>query len=83
MMKTILVVEAGREKAVPWTKPEDLPFDPANPLAALGQIPAEGFLAAMADGSVHRFKVDNATLKALITPAGGEPIDMSKITSGQ
>jgi len=80
---TILVVEAGPEKAVPWTKPEDLPFDPLNPLAALGQIPEEGFLAAMGDGSVHRFKVDNATLKALITPAGNERIDMKRITGEQ
>ncbi len=77
---TILVVEAGPDKAVPWSKPEDLPFDPANPVAALGQIPADGFLAAMCDGSVHRFNVDNATLKALITPAGGERIDIKKIT---
>lgn len=75
---TILAVEAGPDKAVPWTKPEDLPFDPANPLAALGQIPADGFIAAMCDGGVHRLKVDNATLKALITPAGGEKIDMRK-----
>ncbi len=53
---TILVVEAGPEKAVPWSKPEDLPFDPVNPLAALGQIPADGFLAAMCSGDVYRFK---------------------------
>jgi hypothetical protein len=32
--KTILCVQAGPDKAVPWTKPEDLPFDPENPLAA-------------------------------------------------
>jgi hypothetical protein len=80
LANTILVVEAGSDKAVPWTKPEDLPFDQANPIAALGQIPGDGFLATTADGRVHRFNVDNSTLKALITPAGNEKIDMRKIT---
>lgn len=49
----------------------------------MGQIPEDGFLAAMGDGSVHRFNVDNATLKALITPNGGEQIDIKKITGEQ
>src|SRR5262249_36650838 len=31
---TIMVVEAAT--AVPWTKPDDIPFDPNNPLPALG-----------------------------------------------
>src|SRR5437660_306431 len=70
MSRTILAVEAGPDKAVPWTKPDDLPFDPTKPLTALGQVPAEGFLVAFFDGSVHRLKVDNDTLKALITPNG-------------
>jgi hypothetical protein len=76
---TILCVEAGPDKAVPWTKPEDLPFDPANPLAALGQIPGDGFLAQLADGEVFRFKVDNTTLAALITPNGFESINLNEI----
>jgi len=66
--KTILCVQAGPDKAVPWTKPEDLPFDPENPLAALGNVPSEGFLASFFDGHVLRLKVDSKTLKALITP---------------
>jgi hypothetical protein len=71
---TIMCVDAGPDKAVPWTKPDDLPFDPEKPLAALGQVPPEGFLAAFFDGSVQTVKVDNPTLKALITPAGNEPV---------
>ena len=36
---TILVsFDAGPDKAVPWTKPVDLPFDPSNPTVALGDI---------------------------------------------
>ena len=76
---TILCVEAGPDKAVPWTKPEDLPFDPEKPLAALGKVSPEGFIAAFFDGSVQQLKVDNQTLKALITPDGGERIDLCEV----
>ena len=76
---TILCVEAGPDKAVPWTKPEDLPFEPQNPLATLGAVSPQGFLAVFFDGHVGQLKVDNPTLKALITPDGGEPIDQTKL----
>ena len=33
--------------------------------------------------NVHQLKVDNKTLKALITPDGGEVIDMSKVHGGR
>ena len=81
--KTILCVQAGPDKAVPWTKPEDLPFDPENPLAALGNVPSEGFLASLFNGHVMQLKVDNKTLKALITPDGGEPIDETTLQGGR
>jgi hypothetical protein len=80
---TILCVEAGPDKAVPWTKPEDLPFDPEKPLAALGKISPKGFIAAYFDGHVDKLKVDDKTLKALITPDGGEPIDQSQLHGGR
>jgi len=83
MTYTILCVQAGPDKAVPWTKPEDLPFDPENPLAALGNVPSEGFLAVFFDGHVMRLKVDSKMLKALITPDGGETIDETKFQGGQ
>lgn len=83
MSYTILCVEAGPDKAVPWTKPEDLPFDPERPLAALGKIPAQKFIAAFFDGHVEQLKVDNKTLKALITPDGGEVIDEAKLHGGR
>jgi hypothetical protein len=71
---TIAAVEAGADKAVEWTRPADLPFDSANPAAALGQIGPNGFLALFFDGSVRRLRnLDAATLKGLITPSGGEP----------
>jgi hypothetical protein len=69
---TLLVVEAAN--GVPWTKPEDLPFDPNAPLPALGGRFRGVFLAAYADGSCMPVPRDTpeATLKALITRNGGE-----------
>ncbi len=71
---TILVVEAT--EAVPWTKPDELPFDPKKDLPKLGLKDAERFNAAFADGSVHGLKktIDKDTLKALITRNGGETV---------
>jgi hypothetical protein len=69
---TLLVVEAAN--GVPWTKPEDLPFDPNGPLPPLGGQFRNVFLAAYADGSCKPVPRDTpeATLKALITRNGGE-----------
>ncbi|HVS36815.1 MAG TPA: hypothetical protein VMS17_14740 [Gemmataceae bacterium] len=53
---TILVVEA--EQRVPWTKPEDLPYDPDKPLPKLGAPDEGGFFAVCADSSVHFFEKD-------------------------
>ncbi len=71
---TILLVEAGPEKAVPWTKPQDLAFDPKDPAAALGEVPQEGFTAVFLDLHIDTLpaEIDGEELKALITPAGGE-----------
>jgi hypothetical protein len=48
---TILFVEA--KKAVPWTKPADIPFDAGMLLPKVGGLTKGGFMAAMCDGSVH------------------------------
>jgi prepilin-type processing-associated H-X9-DG protein len=79
LLFTILAVEAGPEKAVEWTKPEDIPFDPENPAAALGKVSPDGFNAVFFDGHAVRLKVDAAMLKALITPAGGEPVQREDV----
>ena len=70
---TILVVEAKDE--VPWTKPDELPYDPDGPLPALGFISANQFCAGMGDGSVDRFDpmTDESNIRAAITRNGGEP----------
>ena len=48
---TILFVEA--KKAVPWTKPEDIPFDGGKVLPKVGGLDKAGFLAVLCDGSVR------------------------------
>ena len=73
--KTILVVECGPDRALPWTQPDTLPFDPLQPISSLGTIDPTGFLALFGDGRVELIKpqIEPASLKALLTHAGGEP----------
>ena len=49
----IAVVEVNDKHAVVWTKPEDLPFDPDNPLNGLGGLYEGGFNASWSDGHVE------------------------------
>jgi hypothetical protein len=73
---TFLVVEAW--DPVPWTKPEELPYDPDGPLPRLGGIIQDGsFRALFADGSVQQIPkgVREDTLRAFITRNGGETIN--------
>lgn len=80
---TILAVEWKGN--VPWTKPDDIPFDPNGAVPALGGFWPDGFNALFCDGSVRAIKkeVDPNTLKALITRAGGEVISYDTFTPGQ
>src|SRR5262249_51810770 len=71
---TILAVEAKRD--VPWTKPEDIPFDSKAPLPELGGFTPDGFNAGFGDGSVRYLKksINPGVLKALITQDRGEVV---------
>ncbi len=71
---TILAVEARRE--IPWTKPEDIPFDPGRPLPEIGGYIPEGADVLFADGSVRFIKktINPMVFKALITRDGGEVV---------
>lgn len=77
--QTLLVVEAT--EAVPWTKPDELVYDPGKSLPALGLPSSKGFHAVFADGSVTFLpkNLSDKTLRALITPAGGETLDLSEL----
>ena len=80
---TIMLVEANDDRAVPWTKPDDWECDPQRPLAGLGTARPGGFNVAFADGSVHFISktIDPKVFYALLTIAGGEPIDFNAIPS--
>jgi hypothetical protein len=73
---TIALVEAQRP--IPWTKPEDIAYDPAKPLPKFGGYEPGIFVAALADGSVRNIaqNVDEKLLRALITKAGGEAVQI-------
>ena len=69
---TILFVEAKRD--IPWTKPEDIAYDPDKELPAFGGFFEHGFNILMLDGS-SRFiakGADEKVIRAIITAKGGE-----------
>ncbi len=73
---TILVVDAGDEKAVPWTKPEDWEVGEAPTVEGLLGHHPEGFNTVFADGSARfvRGTVHKQVLRALLTISGGEVV---------
>jgi prepilin-type processing-associated H-X9-DG protein len=74
--KTIMVVEADADRAVVWTRPDDWEFDPARPLAGLGNAHPGGFQALFVDGSVRFLAktIDPRLFRSLLTVAGGEAV---------
>lgn len=71
---TILLVECGPDRAVPWTMPDETTFDSQDPVAALGAIEEAGFLALFGDGRVEIIapRITPEEFAALLTHAGGE-----------
>src|SRR5262249_376618 len=82
LSNTILGVEAKRD--IPWTNPDDIPFDSDGQIPPLGGFWPDGFNMLMGDGSVRFVKsqVDPIILKALITRAGGEAISFQALDPG-
>ena len=77
---TLLVLEVGPELAVPWTRPDDLSFDPKEPLAALGKLLGDGFWGGFADGAVRRIKADIRpdVFRGILTPNGREVLQLER-----
>ena len=72
---TILVTEGA--SPVTWTAPQDMPYGPrTNPLTQIGRPLNGQGLVGMADGSVRMLprNLGEKTLRAAITPAGGETL---------
>ena len=69
---TALVVEAA--DPVEWTKPDDLVYVAGGPLPKLGGISPDGYMIAIADGSVRWFKggASEQTLRALCTATAAD-----------
>jgi hypothetical protein len=73
---TIFLVDAGDERAVLWTKPDDLEVAEDNPAKDLAARDG-GYLTLFVDGSVRVLSkaIDRKTLWALFTRNGGEVVD--------
>jgi hypothetical protein len=76
---TILLAEAGA--AVPWTKPEDLTYDPRADLPKLGGLYPDGFPIALCDGSVRWVSrpFDVRTFRLAVTRNDGQKIDLNRL----
>ena len=76
LSKTLLLVEA--RDPVPWTKPQDVPYRPDEPIAELGGIFREGFHACTADAEVDFFSRDllgdEDSMRALIQYDDGKDV---------
>lgn len=78
--RTIAIVEALPDNAVPWTKPDDVEFDPDRPLVGVGNPRRAGglFAAGFFDGHIRMIEADVApeVFRALVTPSGGETVSL-------
>lgn len=75
LANTILIVEAAN--AVPWTKPQDVDFDPNKPIVPLMSNYFRGvFHVALGDGSVRMVvpQISESTFKAAITRNGRDAL---------
>ncbi len=73
---TFMVVEAA--EAVPWAKPDDLPYDGRIPLPRLGGTTGT-FAALLGDGSTGTFRraaFDDINLRRCISVGDGHPVNI-------
>ena len=75
--RTILLLEIDDARAVPWTAPRELDFDPQNPIDGLGTSRGS-FMAGIADGAVRFIPrdVDREVFRSLIDPADGGEVGL-------
>lgn len=77
LSNTILFVHGNRDCAVTWTKPQDIQFDPSDPLKCVGE---KGyFQAVFCDGSVHRIPatIDAETMRRLVNRHDGKTVNLN------
>jgi hypothetical protein len=75
--KTLMLVEVEPLRAAIWTKPEDWNVDLLHPRQGLERSDRSRFAAGFADSTVVALPtdLDDATLRAMLTRAGGETFD--------
>ncbi len=78
--RTVMLVEADDDAAVPWTKPDDLAWDTQQPLRGLGKIWSGRFYAVFGDGSVRALGADlpAETINGLFSRNGGETVTLDE-----
>jgi hypothetical protein len=78
---TLMVVNVAPERAVIWTKPDDLTVTQANPFAGILTATRKKFEAAFCDGSVRVLSdaMDPKTLWLLFQANDGTPIDYDAV----
>ena len=79
---TVLFVEANADRAVEWTRPRDLTFQPQNPLGGLGDISENGF-AVVTTGGVFTIpkSISPDNLANLLLRDDGQAIDYTEFES--
>ena len=85
---TIFAVQVDTTYAVPWTKPADYKFNPADPIQGLGHaVHHSGWLAVLCDGFTHTIDSEgrsSATLRAMFTrDADDQDLNLDQIKRGQ
>jgi prepilin-type processing-associated H-X9-DG protein len=77
---TLMFVEVDPDRAVVWTKPEDIDFNPERPLEGLGKAHPGGFNAALCDGSVRFISqtIDRQAFVRLAEIADGQVVPMAR-----
>ena len=77
LSNTILAIVADEEKAVTWTRPDDLPIDMAQPRKGWSEGVEDGLFVLLGDGAVIRVSADisDDVVGPLLTRAGKERID--------
>ena len=78
---TLMIVNTTADNAVPWTKPEDLQVNKANPKTGLFSPQRDAMLTTFCDGSVRTLTnaIDNEILWLLLVANDRTPIDYDKI----
>lgn len=76
---TLLYIETAADRAVPWTQPADLEFDPDDPLAGI-DLSADSIRTVFFDSSVVQLdpKMPEGAFAAMVTRAGRETVDPSR-----